>query len=339
LTVPASTSGTTGTPLKLYRSLPSIAVEQAALDWLWQQAGLNPRRTRYAVLRGDDIKSPEDTSPPFWQDEVGGRKRVFSSNHLTRKTLPYFREALQQFQPQCLFAYPSCVESLCRLLLLEGARLSIPYCITSSEKPSPALACLLREALGARWVDYYGQAERVAFAYALQPGEYYFLPGYAFVELIPVEESGDEVLYEIVGTSLWNHAMPLVRYRTGDVVSLPADASETERAAVLWGLQPFGGIQGRFGDYLVAPDGAVLMGIDHIPRDVRNVARMQVIQDSPTQVRIRVLPLPGYSSDDEEQILANARLKLPPTMQARVEIAEQLERTAQGKTPFVIRKV
>ncbi len=339
LTVPASTSGTTGTPLKLYRSLPSIAVEQAALDWLWQQAGLNPRRTRYAVLRGDDIKSPEDTSPPFWQDEVGGRKRVFSSNHLTRKTLPYFREALQQFQPQCLFAYPSCVESLCRLLLLEGARLSIPYCITSSEKPSPALACLLREALGARWVDYYGQAERVAFAYALQPGEYYFLPGYAFVELIPVEESGDEVLYEIVGTSLWNHAMPLVRYRTGDLIRLPRVLGADEMEQIRWGLKPFSGVEGRTGDYLISPEGGVLMGIDHLPRYVDNVVRIQVIQESLDKVRILVIPDQGFSEKNILQIEHNIALKLPPSMHVTIEIVDALERTAQGKTPFIIRRI
>lgn len=338
-TVPASTSGTTGTPLRLYRSLPSIAVEQAALDWLWQRAGLHPRRVRYAVLRGDDIKPPEDTSPPFWQDEVGGRKRVFSSNHLTRKTLRYFQEALQQFQPQCLYAYPSCAESLCRLLLLEEARLSIPYCITSSEKPSPALASLLREALGASWVDYYGQAERVAFAYALQPSEYYFLPGYAFVELIPVEESGDEILYEIVGTSLWNLAMPLVRYRTGDLIRLPRALGSHEIELIRWGLKPFSGVEGRMGDYLISPEGGVLMGIDHLPRYVENVIRMQVIQESLDKVRILVIPDQGFGEKNLRQIEHNIALKLPPSMHVTIEIVDELERTAQNKTPFVIRRI
>lgn len=338
-TIPASTSGTTGTPLRVYRSLPSIVAEQAAIDYVLRSQGLNFSKARIAVLRGDNIKDPADKQPPFWRDELKGRKRVFSSNHLSKTTFPYFLQSLREFQPDCLYAYPSILESLCQLLLQNGEAFQVAYVVTSSEQPSPALRELVEQALQAHWIDYYGLAERNAFAYSRFPDGYYFLPGYGWTEFHPIETTSEGTRYEIVATGLWNLAMPLVRYRTGDVVSLPADASETERAAVLWGLQPFGGIQGRFGDYLVAPDGAVLMGIDHIPRDVRNVARMQVIQDSPTQVRIRVLPLPGYSSDDEEQILANARLKLPPTMQARVEIAEQLERTAQGKTPFVIRKV
>ena len=78
---------------------------------------------------------------------------------------------------------------------------------------------LARDTLGCELLDYYGQAERVAFAYATEPREYRFLPGYAHVEFQPdAREERRHVLYEIVGTTLWNHAMPLLRYRTGDLM-------------------------------------------------------------------------------------------------------------------------
>ena len=32
-------------------------------------------------------------------------------------------------------------------------------------------------------IDYYGQAERVAFAYSTEPGQYFFHAGYGKVEL------------------------------------------------------------------------------------------------------------------------------------------------------------
>lgn len=339
LTIPASTSGTTGTPLRVYRSLPSIVAEQAAIDYVLRSQGLDFSKARIAVLRGDNIKDPADTQPPFWRDELKGRRRVFSSNHLSKVTLPYFLDSLRAFQPDCFYAYPSILESLCQLMLHSGENLRVRYVVTSSEQPSVALGRLIEQALGARWIDYYGLAERNAFAYSRFPEGYYFLPGYGWTELIPTETKPEGTRYEIVATSLWNLAMPLVRYRTGDAIMLPNDLTESQREAILWGLQPFAGVQGRFGDFLIAPDGAVLMGIDHIPREVQHVARMQVIQESPTQVRILVLPLPGYSEADEAHILANARLKLPATMHVFVEVVERLERTAQGKTPFVIRKV
>lgn len=338
-TIPASTSGTTGVPLRVYRSLPSIVAEQAAIDYVLRKQGLDFSTARIAVLRGDNIKDPADRDPPYWRDELQGRKRVFSSNHLSKETLPHFLEALRAFQPDCVYAYPSVLESLCQLLLTSGERIQVDYVVTSSEQPSPTLGALIQQVFQAHWIDYYGLAERTAFAYSSFPDGYYFLPGYGWIELLPREAAPEGVRYEIVATSLWNLAMPLVRYRTGDLVVLPTDVGEAQRDAVLWGGHPFGGVQGRFSDYLVAPDGAVLMGIDHIPRDVQHVARMQVVQEMPSFVRILVIPLPGYSAADEAQIMANARLKIPPTMKIQVEVVEQLERTAQAKAPFVIRKV
>ena len=74
---------------------------------------------------------------------------------------------------------------------------------------------------------------------ASQPGVYRFLPGYSRVELVPFAQEGASTLYEIVGTSLWNLAMPLVRYRTGDLVSLPAAWGAAELRKSRSALRPF----------------------------------------------------------------------------------------------------
>ncbi len=336
---PASTSGTSGVPLKLYRSFQSLAVEQASIDRLIVAKGVNPRTARTAVLRGENIKDPADKEPPFWKFVSGGRRMVMSSNHLNRHTVDAYYDALLAFRPECLTAYPTSLESLCRLLRETGRTLHIPLVVTSSETLTPHTRRLAREVLGAELVDYYGQAERVAFAYSFREGEYWFLPGYAFVELLPVGEEDNSVLYEIVGTSLWNLRMLLVRYRTGDLIRLPKGLSGAQIEAICYGMEPFTGVLGRSGDYLVSPDGAHLMGIDHIPRDVEHVVRMQVIQETPYRVRILVVPSSGFGERDRQQILHNAALKLPAEMQVQIEVVEELVRTAQNKIPFVIRKL
>ncbi len=337
-TIPASTSGTTGTPLKLFRSPSSVAVEQAAIDYTLKLIGASFQRQRIAILRGDDIKDPKDQEPPFWRYDVNGKRLVFSSNHLSPRTFPYFLDELLRFQPDGIYAYPSVLESFCLLLQKAGKRLSLAYCVTSSEKPSPILGTLIQQVLGCRWIDYYGQAERLGFAYQIDTEGYRFLPGYAYVELLPVESEGDETLHEIVGTTLWNLAMPLLRYRTGDLIRLPACLSQEQLEALCYGCVPFSGIEGRSKDYLVSPEGAVLIALNHLPRDVENVVRMQVIQERPDFVRILVVPTADYSHENEAQIWANVHRKLPPNMQVQIEVVQELERTAQGKTPFVIRR-
>jgi phenylacetate-CoA ligase len=343
LAAPAVTGGTTGVPLRLARSFRGVVFEQVCQDWLIEQLGADPRTDRVAILRGDNIKDPDDVGPPHWLKTNGGRCLVFSSNMLSRETIKDYVTALREFSPKLLYAFPTSLEWLCRLMQQEGLRMRIPCVLTSSEVLKREAWALARDALSCAISDYYGQAERVAFAYSLAPREYRFLSSYGHVELLPYQseslaDAGKSGLYEIVGTSYWNDLMPLVRYRTGDLVRVPEGWGPREIEEVTLGLRSFGGVLGREQEILVCPKGVRLTGIDHIPRDVEHILRVQVIQESLEDVRILVLPAPGYTERDGAQLLQNARAKVPDTMRVRIETAQWLERTPRGKTPLVIHR-
>lgn len=338
LTVSASTGGTSGAPLRLFRSLRSIAFEQACLDMMMQKLGASGRDARCAVLRTDAIKDPNDFQPPYWVYAGGGRRMVFSSSHLNAATVATYAQALSSFQPDVVLGYPTSLEALCMLLERTGTKLRVPRVMCSSEMLHTRVWDEAQRLLGCALLDYYGQAERVAFAYAMAPGEYRFLPGYAHVELVQVGSEEDQTVYEIVGTSLWNLSMPLVRYRTADLIRVPSAWGPTELEELALGLRTFGGVLGRSGDILLTPEKVKVTGISHFQRDVPHVMRIQVIQESLQRVRILVLAGSGYSSHDEQQLMANVRLKLPHSVEVSIERAESLERTALGKTPFVIHR-
>jgi phenylacetate-CoA ligase len=334
----ASTGGTSGAPLPLVRSLRSIAFEQACIDRMMALLGVVPAQARIAVLRGDNVKDPSDFRPPYWTYAAGGRRMVMSSNHLNGATVEAYARALEEFAPDLLWAYPTSLESLCVQLERAGRKLALARVLTSSEMLHPQVWRFVERTLGCAIVDYYGQAERVAFAYARSPGEYRFLPGYAHVELLPAGEEGGARLYEIVGTGLWNLAMPLVRYRSGDLVRLPAQWGAAELEEAVLGLRSFPGVLGRDSDILVSPDGVRLTGIDHFQREVANLVRIQVIQETAAEVRILVLGTPAFSPHDAAALLANARRKLPASMRVALERTDRLERTPLGKAPFVIHR-
>jgi phenylacetate-CoA ligase len=338
LTVKASTGGTSGSPLPIVRSIPSIAFEQACLDRMMTLLGVEPATARIAVLRGDNVKDPSDFRPPYWKFAGGGRRMVLSSNHLNARTVGLYAEALEQFRPDVLWAYPTSLESLCVALKTAGRPLQIPAALTSSEVLRSDAWRFITATLGCRLLDYYGQAERVAFAYAVEPDAYHFLPGYSLVELVPVEEQGASKLCEIVGTSLWNRAMPLVRYRTGDLVRVPSSWGRVELEEMALGLRKFAGVLGRDSDILLSPEGVRLTGIDHFQRAVPHLMRIQVVQESLMEVTIRVLATGEYSEADQAQLLRNVRTKLPVSMRVNIERVEHLERLASGKTPFVIHR-
>jgi phenylacetate-CoA ligase len=335
LTSHGSTGGTAGIPLKLYRSLQSICYEQATYDYPLLKRGLNPLSIRIAILRGDNLKDPSDLEPPFWKFVANGLKLIFSSNHLCPKTVRYYYQALKEFAPDCLFAYPSSLESLCLLMQENGLSLHIPLVIATSEAMRTEARLLAAQVLNAEVLHSYGAGERVAFAWSERVEEYFMFAGYGWVELVPVSEDENSITFEIVGTGFWNNAMPLVRYQMADLITLPKDVNPE---LVCWGVQPFKGVQGRQSDYLISPEGARLIAINHIPRDVDHVVRMQIIQEQSDYVRILVIPDEGFTESNRQQILANARLKIPESMEISVELVESLERTPSGKTPYVIRK-
>jgi phenylacetate-CoA ligase len=237
-----------------------------------------------------------------------------------------------------LLGYPTSLEALCLLLKRANRRLRIPAVLCSSEVLHPRVWHAARDTLGCRLLDYYGQAERVAFAYATAQSEYRFLPGYAHVEFEPAGVDGDSRLYEIIGTPLWNRSMALIRYRTGDLIRLPASWGRHELEELALGLRTFSGVLGRDSDILLTPDGVKVTGISHFQRDVANIVRIQVIQESPGKVLILVLPMEDYSERDRDRLMHNVREKLPRNMHVEIRSVTALERTARGKTPFVIHR-
>lgn len=336
--IPASTSGTTGVPLRFFRSPMSVVVEQVCVDRILRECNLNLKTAKIAVLRGETVKAPGDTTSPFWRTMDRGQRIIMSSNHLTSATVQQYFSLLETEKVSCLMVYPSTLELLCLLLQKADKSLNIPVVMTSSEVVVPKLHKLATSVLHCQMVDFYGQSERVSAAYTVGGNQYYFLPGYAYVELMYQRNDGDVDLYEIIGTSLWNSAMPLIRYRTGDFIAIPCGTNEAEKNLIRYGLMPFSAVHGRDMEYVRTMDGARIANVNHIARDIQHVLRMQIIQEEIDRLRILIVSDDNFTEADVKQILDNTYTQIPRSTSVIVERVEQVERTRAGKAPFVIRR-
>jgi phenylacetate-CoA ligase len=337
---PAATGGTTGIPLRLRRSWRSVVAEQVAIDLFVRKSGLDLTKAKVAVLRGDTVKESADDKPPFWVTRSAGQRLVFSSNHLKATTVPYYLEKLREFGPDVLSVYPSALEALCGVL--GPGKTAIPnlkIVFSSSEVLRPDIRERAESVLNAAILDQYGQAERVNLALSARAGEFFFQPAYGLTELRFVGGGDDHDYYEILGTSLWNTAQFLVRYRTGDLAVLPKGASAAEIEKICLGFKPFLGIAGRSSEYVETPAGERIIGINQIPRGLLGVVQMQFIQRARDRVDIYVIPQADLSPSLREQILRQTRTKIPPSVELIVHEAERLERTASGKIPLLIREI
>ncbi len=334
LTTRSQTSGSSGLPLEVKRSFASVVFEQAAIDHVVSLAGGDFIQGRVAILRGEAIKNPSDRNPPFWRMQSGGRVMNFSVAHLNQHSADTFIEALEQFRPEVIWAYPSALEMLAACLEARSRRLRVPVILTSSEVLTDDLRARTERLFDARLVDYYGQAERVCFAYALETNRYRFLPAYGCVELQP---AGDDGRLAISATNLRNAAQPLIRYQTGDIAVLHGDTSACALEEVALGLRPFARIEGRESDYLLAPDGSRLVGMNHVPRGIAGLMQMQLRQVARDRVLVLAVANGAAGPELQQEIVAKVASRLPDSMHVDVEFRDEIARQLSGKLPLVVR--
>ncbi len=337
--LPAATGGTTGLPLKLWRSLECAAAEQIFIDDLLAPYGHSIRRSRLAILRVDSFKT-DDPDMPYARLSHDNQRLTLASCYLNADTVASFCKALERFQPDVMWVYPEAALNLKGLMERKGLRLTIPIILASSALTSIPLQRELSRFFSSRVINFYGQSERVCLAVSTEPGVFQFNPLYGHVELLPSQmySSDSNDYYEVIATGFWNKAMPLIRYRTGDLILAPKNCSEEDRRAIARGQKPFDDILGRDNEHLVAPDGSHIVGVNYFPREVDHIAQIQLIQTAPDALTIRVIPLEGYSAADEQALLANARTKVPNSISIRFETAVELLLNQRGKAPYVIRQ-
>jgi len=298
------TSGSSGKPLKLYRDLRSINFENAIL---WKQKELAGIKfsDRIAVLREELIAPFKNKKPPFWRYSALENKMFISSYHLSRENIKYYIKAMEGFKPLAIEAEPSSLYILARFIKDEGfcpLSFSVKVVFTSSEILLNRHKALIEEVFGCRTYDFYGNGERVAAIGMCREGAYHVIPEYGITEFMPLDNDSGRA--EIVGTNLHNYAMPLLRYRTGDVVEI-----SDSRCSCGSKSQVIKRIEGRIADILVSNDGGRLYtdACYLILQGVENLVEAQIIQENMDHVHIKFTPDKEFSKKDEEKLIKNVK--------------------------------
>ena len=326
------TSGTTGTPLVIFRSLQSVQMEQAFIKRHWSWGGYLDGMPR-ATLRGDLVAPPEQQQPPYWFENRYNNQLLLSSRHLGDRCVDAIIDKLRHFAPVMLQAYPSTAYTLAQQLQRRGTSLCIPTLFTASEPLYPHQQELIRERLAGRIMDMYGMAERVAFATQCEYGSLHVNPDYSHVEI--VDEHGEATDGEgfVVGTTLHNLAMPLVRYRLSDRTRWKPGRCACGRPFPM--IEP---VTGKLEDRITGGDGEEVSPsvLTFAFKGVHHVRKSQVAQVGPGQWELRLVPDQGFAPQDQQQLLDNIRELVDPTVTVKVVLREELPDTAAGKFRWVV---
>ncbi|MDP4594372.1 MAG: hypothetical protein NWT00_07395 [Beijerinckiaceae bacterium] len=326
----AETGGTTGEPLRVARSISTIAFEQALVDHLCAQMGINARTARVAMLKGDFIDPSQIEKHQFWSD-TGSKKRIYSSLHISPETAEVYRQSLLDFAPDILFCYPSSVDTLVKYLGQDSG-VRIPLVFSSSEVLHDEARVRVRQALYCNVIDLYGHAERLAAAYSINGGGYCFLPSYGHVELIPVGDG----LARIIATTLRPGGQIFIRYDTGDLAQVPSqDPAILEQIGL--GLIPFNGIVGRDSEFVDLPDGRRIFSLNQIPRGADGANTVQLHYNGSDAVDIYIVPGNQFNVRTCERIQENFYRKFPESITANIWKVATPVREPNGKAPVLLR--
>lgn len=324
------TTGTTGEPLQFYLDREQLQRELAFACHLWSRVGYRPGDIRAEVI-GQRAEGPK---PYFWNPIL--RTLRLSPLIHEKETVQLYLDTIRSYGIRFLYGYPSALTYLASLIKRYGLEpnLDLTAILFSSETLYPWQRAIAEEVFACRSCSLYGLAEQIVMAGDCESGrEYHFVPQYGVAEI-------DSQTGEIIGTGFLNHAHPFVRYRTGDIASLPARSGCEECGRQYYPVVQ--DVEGRLQDFVVTPEGIPLnsctLTFPFKPR--KTIARAQIIQEAIDRVVLRTAPIddtnPGPYVDELAVARGVLQQMLGQDMTIRTESISREEYANPGKLRFVV---
>ncbi len=328
------TSGTTGSPLQLVYDLPQRVWNRAAEKIVRIRAGLSPA-DRVAVVWGRRLIAADRTTAPFWIPNWADHELWLSAFHISPKTASVYFDAIARFRSSALETYPSIAYLLACLARDQKIRVRIPRVLTTSETLFPFQRALIEEVFGAEVFDYYGCAERVAFAVECRRHDgLHLLEGYGYVE--PTVSGQREGGKPLVATGLTNRGMPLLRYEMHDVTEVLEEPCPCGLASRR--LAP---VTTKREDALVTPDGRLVSSsvLTHPFKPLVGVRRSQIEQEALDRVVVRLETTTGFDERQSQGLLAELQERLGVGVAISIVTVDEIAQESSGKFRWVISRV
>lgn len=332
------TSGTTGSPLSLWYDR-NTCVMNDAVDRRQKAWGGMGEGEWIGLLLGRVIVPIDARRPPFWRTNAIHRQVWFSAFHLSEENLPRYVDEIRRRGLRFLEGYPSTLFILARHLVLRGERLPMRAVFTSSETLHAAQRETMEAAFGCAPLDFYGHAERTLFATECEARDgKHLAEEYGVAEV--VDDDGlpvpDGVAGWLVGTTLHNAAMPLLRYRTGDVTAIRRGPCACGRT-----LARIESVTTKAEDIVVTPDGRMLSPsvLTHPFKPFPQIVASQLVQERAGHLLVKVVPSDAFTAEHERALVGQLAARLGPGMTVELRRVDHIPRERSGKFRWVVSTV
>jgi len=320
-----ATGGSSGTPTVTWTGPEERGWGESAAEFFESCIGVR-RGDRIAYLWGHHLDPVTRASRRERLEDWLFNRRWFDCFRLSPEVLAGYHAELQEFRPRVMICYASALASLAETI--RDARLSKPAYptfgfITGAEKLYTSQRLLIESVFAKPVYERYGGRDIGLIGCQLSP------PSSLSYEVdwsnVYVERETPEAEASMLISKLHADAMPLFRYRTGDIGRFPAGSPEHGPITVLHE------VVGREIQRIWRTDGTWMHGtvVPHLLKDFA-LHEYQLHQRDSYETELLVVPRDGFDSAQETEIRHALEMNLPG-ITLRIRRVDAIPRSPAGK--------
>lgn len=330
------TSGTTGTPLKLYFDNQTFSKRWAFELRLRNWAGLNnvykPRRVQFT---GRDIIPEYQKSQVFWRYNIPSNTLHCSTSNINANSVSLYLKAINEFKPEFIDGFPTAISVFVKLCMQKGYKLpSVKAVRVSAETLFDEDRKIIEEGFKTKVFNQFGSSESSCFCSDNEFGEMLVHPEFGLFEVIDdnsndVEPTGTG---KVITTSFINHIMPLIRYDLGDLVERGEKVTSFEGK----NFERLDLVYGRIDDILEIPGKGYIARLTPIFKNIQDIIESQIILKNKFQLLIKLVVTESFDKSQIITLEKNTRKKVGNDIAIGFEFVDYIDRGPNGKFKTVI---
>lgn len=328
-----NSSGSTGKQTTVYWNKSEQTIHRATQLLWWEWAG-------YSI--GDNLVQTGMSSPrPFLKrckDIFFRTKYILAFAHEEQELETLFKN-LDKDKKYILAGYASSLYVLASFAKKKNIQIPFRAVISWGDKLFDHYRTTIKEVFGSKTYETYASTEGFMIAAQKDLDYMYIMSSNVYLEI--VDDNGNEVedgeLGHVIVTNLNGTAMPLIRYKLGDLaIKLPKDKYPTHRDMKFPILQK---VVGRDTDLVKTPTGKymVVHSFTGIFEHILEIDQFCVIQNELTGVVIEYIP---KETSVDESILEKAKQQILEHLHESFEITfkqvSEIKSTPSGKPQVII---
>jgi phenylacetate-CoA ligase len=333
------TGGTTGEPALFGRDKRNEYIADANNRRFWQYAGCEIGM-KTALFWGNPLELNKSDKIYFKLKHFMENVEILNFYDISEQKLNGFIRKLERSNIKLIRGYSSAILFFVKYCLAKKIRINnhLRAIIITADKIYANEKETIKNYFDCEIFEEYGCREFSIIGHECEHADGFHLAEEIFIVEVFNKNTGllsFQGTGEIVVTSLFNYAMPMIRYHLGDEVTMSSQKCQCGRI-----LKKISDVQGRIGDYVINRKGEYIYG-DFFAKmfNIKEIYQYQIIQEQVGELNIHIVKNKLISDHEIKSLINKIIMKNQNFMQINFALRDKIITSASGKRRVIISKL